>query len=82
MNCYGKGRSQEYVVQFWDAGNLIAFEIMGGVADDDKKSKVTTVVFEDEDCVHFETGQSPFAGLTRFTPSSPGGGRLQCARRG
>ena len=58
MNLYGKGRSQEYVVQFWDAGNLIALEIMGGVADDDKKSKVTTVVFEDEDCVHLETGKS------------------------
>jgi hypothetical protein len=58
MNCYGKGRSQEYVVQFWDAGNLIAFEIIGGVVDDDKKSKVTTVVFEDEDCVHLETGKS------------------------
>jgi len=40
------------------AGNLIAFEIIGGVVDDDKKSKVTTVVFEDEDCVHLETGKS------------------------
>ena len=68
MNRYGKGRSQEYLVQFWGvsaSGNHMEIEVIGGVIDEDKKSKVTTVVFEDEDCVHLETGE--FIDTVSFT---------------
>jgi hypothetical protein len=58
MNRYGAGRNQEYLVRFWgvsDSGNHIAIEIIGGVIDDDRKNKITTVTFEPADCVHLET---------------------------
>jgi hypothetical protein len=57
MNRYGRGRNAEYLVQFWgvsQSDNYITVEIIGGVIDDDKKTKVTTVTFESE-VVHLET---------------------------
>ncbi len=46
-----KGRNPEYIFQFWDAGQDIWLEVRGGAIDYDKRTKVTTVVFENEECV-------------------------------
>jgi hypothetical protein len=49
ISAYGTGPDAEYVVQFWHSDE-IAFEIIGGVIDEDRKNKVTTVTFTGEDC--------------------------------
>jgi hypothetical protein len=49
MNHYGAGRNRKYKVQFWN--DDIAIEIIGGVIDNNKKTKVLTVDFTDEDCM-------------------------------
>jgi len=57
INRYGAGRNQKYKVQFWnDDISGIAIEIIGGVIDYDKKNKVLTVTFTDEECVNLWTG--------------------------
>ncbi|NOR66908.1 MAG: hypothetical protein GQ528_06100 [Woeseiaceae bacterium] len=51
INNWGAGRNHGYIVQFWNYEDYeypICFEIIGGVIDNDKKSKVLTVTFEDE----------------------------------
>jgi hypothetical protein len=54
INTYGTGRNREYIVQFWN--DEIGIEIIGGVIVYDRKNKVLTVTFEDEECVDIETG--------------------------
>jgi len=54
INVYGVGRNQEYIVQFWNED--IAIEIIGGVINNDKKSKILTVTFTNEMCTDLNTG--------------------------
>lgn len=54
INNYGAGRDAKYKVQFWNGE--IAIEIIGGVIDNNKKTKVLTVTFTNEDCVDMNTG--------------------------
>ncbi len=57
INYYGAGRNQKYIVQFWwDYENDLGIEIIGGVIDHDRKNKVLTVTFENEECWHLKTG--------------------------
>jgi len=53
INHHGAGRDRKYKVQFWN--DAIAIEIIGGVIDNDKKNKILTVTFTDEDCVDLYT---------------------------
>ena len=55
MNNYRVGKDRKYIVQFWSE-TLGGIEIIGGVKEEDKKNKTTTVTFTDEDCVDMETG--------------------------
>jgi hypothetical protein len=48
---------REYIVQFWTDDQDVAIEIIGGVIDFDKRTKVLTVTFTDELCVDMKTGQ-------------------------
>jgi hypothetical protein len=48
---------REYIVQFWTDDQDVAIEIIGGVVDFDKRTKVLTVTFTDELCVDMNTGQ-------------------------
>jgi len=48
MNFMGTGRNQRYDVQFWTSKFFI--EIVGGHIDNDKKNKVLTVWFTNENC--------------------------------
>jgi hypothetical protein len=48
---------REYIVQFWTDDQDVAIEIIGGVVDFDKRTKVLTVTFTDELCVDMGTGQ-------------------------
>jgi len=57
INYFGAGRNQKYKVQFWWNYDLdLGIEIIGGVLDFDRKNKVLTVTFKDEECVHIKTG--------------------------
>ncbi len=57
INYFGAGRNQKYKVQFWwDYDNDLGIEIIGGVLDFDRKNKILTVTFTDEECVHIKTG--------------------------
>jgi hypothetical protein len=52
INNYGAGRDHKYIVQFWN--DYIGIEIIGGVIDNDKKSKVLTVTFTEEEATLWE----------------------------
>ena len=56
INYFGAGRNQKYKVQFWNNEIGLFIEIIGGVIEYDRKSKVLTVTFTDEECVHGWTG--------------------------
>ena len=59
INYYGAGRDQKYKVQFWwDYDNDLGIEIIGGVIDHDRKTKVLTVTFTNEDCVYIKSKTS------------------------
>jgi hypothetical protein len=51
-----KGERQ-YKVQFWREGTEVAIEIIGGVIDYDKRTKVLTVTFTEELCVDLYSGR-------------------------
>jgi len=66
INYYGAGRNQKYKVQFWWNYDLdLGIEIIGGVIDYDKRDKVLTVTFTNEDCVLIKSGT--FIKLVNFT---------------
>jgi len=50
-----KGERQ-YKVQFWKEGTDVGIEIIGGVINFDKRSKILTVTFTEELCVDMCTG--------------------------
>jgi hypothetical protein len=54
---------REYIVQFWTDDQDVAIEIIGGVIDFDKRTKVLTVTFTEELCVDMITGQ-PITNVT------------------
>ncbi|MBA7641578.1 hypothetical protein ES703_49263 [subsurface metagenome] len=57
INSYGAGRNRKYKVQFWWNYDLdLGIEIIGGVIEGDKKTKVLTVTFTNEECVHIKSG--------------------------
>lgn len=56
INYYGAGRNQKYKVQFWNNETGLFIEIIGGVIERDRKNKVLTVTFTDEECVDGWTG--------------------------
>ena len=59
INYFGAGRNQEYLVRFVGSnsdGEQIAIEIVGGVIEKDKKTKVLTVAFTNEDCRYLVEG--------------------------
>lgn len=56
INYYGAGRNQKYKVQFWNNETGLFIEIIGGVIKRDRKNKVLTVTFTDEECVDGWTG--------------------------
>jgi len=64
INNYGAGRDHRYKVQFWNDDLNIFIEIIGGVVDNDKKNKVLTVTFEDEECVEKWTGAKALVTFT------------------
>jgi len=51
INNYRSGRNREYMVQFY-YDDEVNFRITGGVIHNDKKNKILTVTFTDEDCYH------------------------------
>ena len=56
INRYGAGRNQKYKVQFWwDYENDLGIEIIGGDIDYNKKTKVLTVTFTNEECRHIKS---------------------------
>jgi hypothetical protein len=56
INRYGAGRNQKYKVQFWwDYDNDLGIEIIGGDMDYNKKTKVLTVTFTNEECRHIKS---------------------------
>ena len=65
INNYGAGRSHGYIVQFWN--DDICFEAIGGVIDNDKKSKFLTVSFNGEEAYFCETDGVPIFPLVSFT---------------
>jgi hypothetical protein len=53
MNFWGAGRDQQYLVRFRgvnEAMDSISIEITGGVIEKDRKNKVLTVTFENDNC--------------------------------
>ena len=52
MNRFGRNLPWAYMVQFWwTENNTVTFlEVRGGVVQKDKKNKVTTVTFTNEQC--------------------------------
>lgn len=54
INNYGAGRDHSYIVQFWN--EVVEFEIIGGVIDNDKKNKVLTVTFVNEEATLWRSG--------------------------
>ena len=65
INNYGAGRNHGYIVQFWN--DDICFEAIGGLIDNDKKSKVLTVSFNGEEAYFCETDGVPIFPLVSFT---------------
>ena len=63
INYYGAGRNQQYKVQFWNDGTDVAIEIIGGVIDYNRKTKVLTVTFTNAQCVNIFT-RDPIAVVT------------------
>ncbi len=56
INYYGAGRDQKYKVQFWwDYVADLGIEIIGGEIHHDRKNKVLTVTFENEECVYIKS---------------------------
>jgi len=55
INGYGAGRNHAYKVQFWNDDLEIFIEIIGGDIDNDKKNKILTVTFENEECFEYWT---------------------------
>jgi hypothetical protein len=49
MNVFGRGKNKSYIVQF--STNTMFLEVIGGVIQEDKKSKLTTVTVTNEPCV-------------------------------
>jgi hypothetical protein len=48
MNYYGAGRNKSYIVQFWwtePSTKKTWIEVRGGVIEEDRKNKITTVTF-------------------------------------
>ena len=64
INGYGAGRNHAYIVQFWSDDPEIFIQIIGGDIDYDKKSKILTVTFIDEDCVDYCTGTTTLVSFT------------------
>jgi hypothetical protein len=56
INYYGAGRNQKYKVQFWNDEIGLFIEIIGGVIEYDRKNKILTVTFTDDECVDGVTG--------------------------
>jgi hypothetical protein len=56
INNYGAGRDHKYKVQFWNDDLYIFIQIIGGEIVVDRKNKLTTVTFIDEECVDMWTG--------------------------
>ena len=48
MNYLGVGQNQSYIVQFWT--NTLFIEVRGGLIEQNKKNKITTVTFTAEPC--------------------------------
>jgi|GEM_PF-3095401 len=55
INGYRVGHDHRYIVQFWNDEIGLAIEIIGGVIDIDRKTKILTVTFENEECVDLYT---------------------------
>lgn len=56
INYYGAGRDQKYKVQFWtNYEHDMGIEIIGGVINHDRKRKILTVTFTNEECVRIKT---------------------------
>ncbi|MCW8985017.1 MAG: hypothetical protein OQK55_06715, partial [Thermoanaerobaculales bacterium] len=49
INGFGAGRDRQYIVQFW-FNQDVNFVIVGGDIDYNKKTKVLTVIFTQEEC--------------------------------
>ena len=64
INGYGAGRNHAYKVQFWNDDLYIFIEIIGGVIDNDRKNKVLTVTFENEECFEYWTGTTTLVTFT------------------
>ena len=65
INYYGAGRNQKYRVQFWKDYDLdFGIEIIGGVIERDKKNKVLTVTFENEECFEYWTETTTLVNFT------------------
>ena len=68
---YGAGRNHRYIVQFWNYADGICFEIIGGAIDNDKKNKVLTATFKDEQarCEFYEDVTFPLVSFTLLRTS-------------
>jgi hypothetical protein len=56
INYYGAGRDQKYKVQFWWDYDLdLGIEIIGGEIYHDRKNKVLTVTFTNDECVYIKS---------------------------
>ena len=56
INYFGAGRDQKYKVQFWWNYDLdLGIEIKGGIIHHDRKTKVLTVTFENDECVYIKS---------------------------
>ncbi len=64
INGYGAGRNHAYIVQFWNDDLEIFIQIIGGDIDNDKKNKILTVTFENEECVDHYTGTTTLVTFT------------------
>lgn len=64
INGYGAGRNHAYIVQFWNDDLEIFIQIIGGDIDNDKKNKILTVTFENEECVDCWTGTTTLVTFT------------------
>jgi hypothetical protein len=58
INGYGAGRNHAYIVQFWNDDPEIFIQIIGGDIDFDKRTRILTVTFENEECVDYCTGDT------------------------
>jgi hypothetical protein len=64
INGYGAGRNHAYKVQFWNDDLEIFIEIIGGDIDNDKKNKILTVTFENEECFEYWTETTTLVSFT------------------